>query len=361
VNLGYATIRAPISGRTGSLLVRRGNIVSPSSGPLVVINQIRPVLVRFPVADQDFPAVQRALALHPLPVVANSSDSTQSAEHGTLSFLDNAIDSLTGTVTGKASFPNSGSRLWPGELVFLTLQLDVQRGVLAVPNEAVMTGQQGTYVFVVDPKNTAQMRTIATGLTVGDMTVVAQGLTDGERVVIDGQSRLNPNARVAIIGGSDTAAAGRLSSTGAATGVAGGEVTGVARAAGGGGPNGAPGSQAGGAGMATGVAGGAGAAGGRSGSAVAPAPSMSGLTGNGTQTTGSATTTGTRSTIAAPNGSTPPATTTTGGVTTGTRAVTRPTITTTTTTAPTTARPGATTTGTRTTPPTTPAPSPQRP
>jgi membrane fusion protein, multidrug efflux system len=373
VNLGFATIRAPISGRTGSLLVRRGNIVSASSGPLVVINQIRPVLVRFPVADQDFPAVQRAVATHPLPVIASSSDSTQATEHGTLSFLDNAIDSLTGTVTGKASFPNAGSQLWPGELVFLTIQIEVQRGVLAVPNEAVLTGQQGTYVFVVDAKEQAQMRNIATGLTVGDMTVVAQGLADGERVVVDGQSRLNPGSRVAILSGSDTAATGRLSSsgTGGETGVAGGDVTGVAR----GGvalPNGGGGRGQGGAG-ANGVAAGVGPNGGRAGTGVTPAPSMTGVT--GTATTGTAATS-----AATPNGGTR-ATTTTGGVvpgttpgaavsgsiTTGSGGATRSTTTTTTTTralpgAAGTTRPGATTTGTRTATPTTPATaSPQRP
>jgi multidrug efflux system membrane fusion protein len=365
VNLGYTTIRSPIAGRTGGLLVRRGNIVSPSSGPLVIINQIKPVLVRFPVADQDFPSVQRAIATHPLPVVASSSDSTQAAEHGTLSFLDNAIDSLTGTVTGKASFPNAASRLWPGELVFLTIQLDVQRGVLAVPNEAILSGQQGSYVFVVDPRNTAQMRTVATGLIVGDMTVVTQGLADNERVVIDGQSRLNPGSRVAILGGSDTAATGRLSSAGGssgATGVAGGDVTGVARGGvpspngGGSGRGGAAsgtvtgGAVAGGAtgnGVAAGVGGG-----GRGPGAVAPAPSMNGVTGNasttGNVTTGSggAATSGTQATTTSPNGAT--------------RATSSPPPTTGTTTP---ARPGTTTPSTRppgTTTPTT-TPTPQRP
>jgi multidrug efflux system membrane fusion protein len=371
VNLGYATIRAPISGRTGSLLVRRGNIVSASSGPLVVINQIRPVLVRFPVADQDFPAVQHAVGMHPLPVVASSSDSTQATEHGTLSFLDNAIDSLTGTVTGKASFPNAGSRLWPGELVFLTIQLDVQRGVLAIPNEAVLTGQQGTYVFVIDARNSAQMRNVATGRTVGDMTVVAQGLADGERVVVDGQSRLNPGARVAIIGGADTAATGRLSSTsaGGQSGVAGGDVTGVAR----GGvalPNAGRGGGRGGATTTNGVAAGVATSGGRGTASVAPAPTMTGLTGTSptsTQTAGSTPNGGTRAiTTGAPTtGSVAPNTATSGTVTSGSGGPTRSTTTTTTTTTtPTTgvARPGATTTGTR---PITPTPTttsgPQRP
>lgn len=342
VNLSFATIRAPIAGRTGSLLVRRGNIVSPGSGPLIVINQLRPVLVRFPITDQDFPHVQQALATHSLPVIATSNDSTQASERGQLSFLDNAIDSLTGTVTGKASFPNSATRLWPGELVFLNIQVDVQRGVLAVPNEAVLTGQQGNYVYVVDAKNTAQSRNVVTGLAVGDLTVIAQGLADGERVVVDGQSRLNPGSRVALVGPGADSAGRSLSSNGSggAAGMAAGEVSGV------GAPNGATNARGvGGAGTITagnvssGVANGAGA---RPGT-VAPAPSMTNVTGTGvvngnaTSPNGAAVTTG-----AAANGTgttrtttttTPPATTNGAGA--------RPT--TTTTRPPTTAPP---TTGT---------------
>jgi multidrug efflux system membrane fusion protein len=281
VSLGYATIRAPISGRTGSLLVRRGNIANPGSGPLVVINQLRPVLVRFPVADQDFPAVQRALGTHPLAVTATVNDSTQATEHGQLSFLDNAIDSLTGTVTGKASFPNTASHLWPGELVFLTVQLDVQRGVLAVPNEALLTGQEGTYVYVVDAKNTAQTRNVVPGLAVGDVTVVTQGLAEGERVVIDGQSRLNPGSRVALVGtGADTAGRSLSSSGDGSAGSAGGEVTGVATP-GSGGASGMRGAGAGGGGGAGLSSNGAVTAGnGRAGGVgVSPAPSMTSVTG----------------------------------------------------------------------------------
>jgi membrane fusion protein, multidrug efflux system len=346
VSLGYATIHAPISGRTGSLLVRRGNIVTPAAGPLVVINQLRPVLVRFPVADQDFPAVQRALATHPLPVIATVSDSTQASERGQLSFLDNAIDSLTGTLTGKATFPNAGSRLWPGELVFLTVQLDVQRGVLAVPNEAVLTGQDGSYVYVVDAKNTAQTRNVVTGLQVGDVTVVGQGLAEGERVVVDGQSRLNPGARVSLVGnGADSSGRSLSVTSGGGAGSAGGEVTGVATpnggaqnrgARGGGGAGGGEGSLTNG-----GVAGdgATGARGGRLG--TSPAPSMTGATGvpggNGAGANGSpnaASSNGART--GAANAMVSGGVTT--GVGTGSRSPTggRSTITTTTTTRPTT-------------------------
>ncbi len=226
VNLGFTTIRSPIAGRTGSLLVRPGNNVTPGNTALVVINQISPVLVRFPVLSQDFSPLQRAVASHPVAVRATSGDSTPSNELGRLDFLDNAIDSLTGTVTGKARFDNADRRLWPGQLVFLTLEVSVERGVLAVPTDAVQTGQTGSFVYVVDAKNTAQTRNVQTGLQVGDLTVIPKGLSPGERVVTDGQSRLNPGARVAIITtGGDTAAASLGSNAGQNTGnVAGGEV-----------------------------------------------------------------------------------------------------------------------------------------
>jgi len=199
INLEHAAVRAPIAGRTGSLLVKPGNNVSPSSGALVVINQIRPVLVRFPVPEQQFDAVQRAVATHPLMVTAAPKDSVEPAERGTLSFLDNAIDSLTGTVTGKANFPNNASRLWPGELVFLDVQLNVLRNVLAVPTTAIVLGQDSSFVYVVDAKDVASQRTVTMGPEVAGMTIIENGLRDGEEVVVDGQSRLNQGTHVTII------------------------------------------------------------------------------------------------------------------------------------------------------------------
>jgi multidrug efflux system membrane fusion protein len=208
VNLGFTTLRAPISGRTGNLLVRRGNNVSPTTGPLVVINQISPVFVRFPVLSQDLPSVQRAVATHPLTVSAVTTDSTETEERGELRFLNNEIDSLTGTIMGRATFQNARRRLWPGELLFLTVRLETQRGVLAVPTAAIQTGQQGTYVYVVDPKNDAQTRPVTIAQQVESLTVVTRGVTLGERVIVDGQSRLRPGSQVSAIGpGADTALA----------------------------------------------------------------------------------------------------------------------------------------------------------
>jgi multidrug efflux system membrane fusion protein len=219
LNLEHATIRAPISGRTGSLIVRPGNVVSPGGGPLVVINQLKPVLVRFPVPDQQFRAVQRAVATHPLLVRASSKDSADAPEMGQLSFLDNAIDSLTGIVTAKATFPNENSRLWPGELLFLNVQLDVRRHVLAVPTPAILPGQDSSYVFVVGANNLAATRTVATGPEVEGMTVIDRGLEDGDVVVVDGQSRLTPGARVSVLRSAGDTARTRAVPTDSANGV----------------------------------------------------------------------------------------------------------------------------------------------
>lgn len=196
VNLGYTTIRAPISGRTGSLLVRRGNLVKPNGGPLVVINELQPILVRFPVTARDFLALRRRVAGGPVPVRVTASDSTVLPEQGSLSFLDNAVDSLTGTVTAKARFTNSSRALWPGEYVRVAVQLDVHSGATAVPTTAVLNGQEGTYVYVVDSEKNAHVRTVTVGQPVGDLTVIERGVQPGEEVVVDGQSRLVPGAKV---------------------------------------------------------------------------------------------------------------------------------------------------------------------
>ena len=220
-NLDKTTIRAPIAGRTGSLLVHEGNLVhAAGSTPLVVIDELRPILVRFAVPGADLPLVQRYGAEGQLPVVAGSvsqgADSgaagaapatgggdppgdhaTVAGEQGTLSFIDNAVDTTTGTVMLKASFVNEARRLWPGEFVTVTLRLFVERGALVVPTTAVLTGQQGTYVFVVDSSSTARQRPVQVERTAGAVAVIAQGVRAGERVISEGQSRVTPGAPVA--------------------------------------------------------------------------------------------------------------------------------------------------------------------
>ena len=198
LSLNYATIRAPISGRTGRLLIRRGNLVRPSSDALVVINQLRPILVRFPVVQHDFPALQRRYARGDVPVRVVTADSGRVDETGTLAFLDNNVDSLTGTVTAKARFTNQSNGLWPGEYVRVSAELSVESNALAVPTRAVLAGQEGSYVFVVGNDHIAKVRPISVGRAIGDLTTVDKGVAIGEQVVVDGQSRLTPNARVDV-------------------------------------------------------------------------------------------------------------------------------------------------------------------
>jgi len=198
LNLNYTTVRAPISGRTGRLLIRRGNLVRPNSDALVVINQLRPILVRFPVVQHDFPSLQRRYAKGNVPVRVVTADSGRVDEAGMLGFLDNNVDSLTGTVTAKARFANQANGLWPGEYVRVSVELSVESNALAVPTRAVLAGQEGSYVFVVGNDHVAKIRPISVGRPIGDFTTIDKGVAIGEQVVIDGQSRLTPNARVDV-------------------------------------------------------------------------------------------------------------------------------------------------------------------
>jgi multidrug efflux system membrane fusion protein len=150
-----------------------------------------------------------------------TADSGRVAEAGTLAFLDNAVDSLTGTVTAKARFQNQSNALWPGEYVRVSVELQVEPNVVAVPTRAVLAGQQGNYVFVIGNDKRAMVRQVSVGRAVGDMTTVDKGLEAGEQVVVDGQSRLTPNARVdakpaPVNAGRTTQAGGADSVTGAA-------------------------------------------------------------------------------------------------------------------------------------------------
>jgi multidrug efflux system membrane fusion protein len=198
-NLENATIAAPISGKTGVLLVKQGNLVRPGSvPPLVVINQIHPIDVHFTVPDRELPLVQKySVGTNKLRVVATPRGDA-SAEEGTLSMLDNGVDTTTGTVTLKAQFPNPAGHLWPGQFVGVAVELYVQQNVVLVPTTAVQTGQDGSFVFVVGADNKVQVRPVTAGLVVGDRTVIESGVEAGNRVVTDGQLQLKPNATVEI-------------------------------------------------------------------------------------------------------------------------------------------------------------------
>lgn len=198
-NLDNATIRAPIAGKTGALLVRQGNLVRPGAAPpLVVINQIHPILVRFAVPERELARVQEYARRRPLPVMATGADSARSVT-GSLNFIDNGVDTTTGTVTLKARFGNAANALWPGQFLQVALQLYVDSAALMVPAAAVQPAQDGgQFVFRIDSAGRAQVTPVHTGRSVGDMTVIESGLDAGARVVVDGQSRLTPGALVAV-------------------------------------------------------------------------------------------------------------------------------------------------------------------
>jgi multidrug efflux system membrane fusion protein len=200
LNLEYATIRAPIEGRTGSLLVHAGNLVRASaSTPLVTINQIRPILVRFAVPARQLPDLLRRRP-ESLRVLAQPAGDTAAPLEGAVSFIDNHVDSATGTVTLKARFPNHDGALWPGEFVNITLVLGEQADALVIPAQAVVAAQEGSYVFVVNPDGTAEQRSVTVERTLDSLAVIADGLAPGAMVVTDGQLRLTPKALVEIRG-----------------------------------------------------------------------------------------------------------------------------------------------------------------
>jgi multidrug efflux system membrane fusion protein len=200
LNLEWATIRAPIAGRTGRLLVREGNLVRANNpDPLVVIHQIHPILVRFAVPEVNLAGIQR-YRRNRLPVLVSPSKTDTVFTEGVLSFVDNSVDTATGTVLLKGQFPNRDSALWPGEFVNVRLQLYVEDSAVVVPSQAVMNGQQGTYLFVVNQDGTARSQPITVERTAGAYAVIAQGVRAGDEVVTDGQVRLVSGATVEVKG-----------------------------------------------------------------------------------------------------------------------------------------------------------------
>ena len=197
LNLEYATIRAPITGRAGALLVKEGNVVRANGQTLVIINQIRPILVRFAVPASNLPRIQKyrsdTLPIHAQPVAGGGVTSA-----GTFSFLDNAVDTTTGTILLKGQFPNPDAALWPGEFVNVALQLYMQPDAVVAPAPAIVQSQQGTYVFVVNPNGTAAMRDVTVSRTIGNLAVIEKGLAPGDVVVTDGQIRLTTGTKVQI-------------------------------------------------------------------------------------------------------------------------------------------------------------------
>jgi membrane fusion protein, multidrug efflux system len=203
VILNYTTIRAPITGRTGSVAFKRGNIVKAVDTaqvvlPLVVITQLRPIYVTFTIPERHLADLRAAQASGRLPVTVTVPDKPQSPATGTLTFIDNQVDAATGTISLKATFANDDTRLWPGQFVNVTLRLGTQANAVAAPSVGIQIGQNGPYVFLIRDDSTAELRLVRVDRTVGNKTVIAEGLAAGDRIVVDGQLRLGNGMRVNV-------------------------------------------------------------------------------------------------------------------------------------------------------------------
>lgn len=204
LNLEFTAIRAPFDGRTGSVQFHEGNVVKAPDDTLLTINRIHPIYVVFAVPEQYLPEIKKQMAGKTLAVTASYQNLIGPPPQGELTFVDNTVDTTTGTIELKATFPNQDSVLWPGQFVQVTLTLSELTNAVVVPSQAVQEGQSGQFVYVVkpDPTNaTSQIvenRAITTGITYKNKTVIEKGLKTGETIVIDGQLRLAPGFKVSI-------------------------------------------------------------------------------------------------------------------------------------------------------------------
>ncbi|OGP91819.1 MAG: efflux transporter periplasmic adaptor subunit [Deltaproteobacteria bacterium RBG_16_48_10] len=198
IQLGYCLIRSSIDGRTGSLLIQQGSIVKAEDVNLVVINQIIPIEVAFSVPEQFLPEIKKYMASGKLQFEALAPMNEERPDKGIVTFIDNAVDSSTGTIRLKGTFANRERKLWPGQFVNVVLTLTREPNTIVVPSQAIQTGQEGQYVFVVKQDLTVESRPVVVGRSVNSETVVQKGLRANEKVVTDGQLRLYPGARVEI-------------------------------------------------------------------------------------------------------------------------------------------------------------------
>jgi multidrug efflux system membrane fusion protein len=199
LQLEYTEIRAPIDGRTGSMLVTPGNLVKANDTPaLVVINEVRPIHVSFTVPENNLADLKERLARSALTITATVPDQSPKQVNGDVTFINNAVDINTGTIQLKATFANEDDLLTPGQFVRVAINLETIKDALVVPTSALQDGQKGTYVFVVRKDMTVEPRVIAIGPADGRLTVVRSGLVLGDTVVTEGQLRLFPGAPVQL-------------------------------------------------------------------------------------------------------------------------------------------------------------------
>lgn len=199
LQLSYCSIYAPISGRTGSLLVNKGNqIKANDEKAMVIINQIQPIQASFSVSETSLLEIKKYMSKGRIAVEAMTSTDDEKPVPGLLTFIDNSVDTATGTIRLKGTFANKERKLWPGQFVTVVMTLAMQKDALVVPSQAVQTGQGGQYVFVVKEDMTVEMRNVQVAKTINSESVIKNGLQPGEKVVTDGHIRLVPGSKVEI-------------------------------------------------------------------------------------------------------------------------------------------------------------------
>ncbi len=199
LQLKYCYIYSPITGRTGNLQSNQGNLIKANAdSPIVTVNQVQPIYVTFSVPEQYLAEIKKYMASGKMKVQAVIGNEESHPEEGVLTFVDNAVDVATGTIKLKATFANSGRRLWPGQFVNAVMTLTAQSNAIVAPSAAVQTGQKGQFVFVVKSDLTVESRPVTVSRTANDESVIENGLQPGEKVVTDGQLRLVPGAVVEI-------------------------------------------------------------------------------------------------------------------------------------------------------------------
>ena len=200
LQLAYCTIKSPIDGRVGSVLINKGNVIKANDLTMVTINKIVPIYVTFSLPEQNLANIKKYMAEGSLQVDAVIPGDEKRPVQGKLTFINNAVDAATGTIQLKGTFENKDKRLWPGQFINVVLTLTTQRNAVVMPAAALQTGQQGQYVFVVKPDFTAESRPVTIAWSYGELAVVAQGVTPGEKVVTDGQLNLITGVRVELKG-----------------------------------------------------------------------------------------------------------------------------------------------------------------
>jgi multidrug efflux system membrane fusion protein len=199
LNLGYADIRAPLSGRTGSRQVDPGNLVQVGQNTaLVTITQVKPIFVNFTVPQDNTDPIRTNQAKAALEVVAYTADDKTELSRGKVTLIENQIEAATGTLRLKGTFENADERLWPGEFVNVRLILATRKSAITVPQRTVMQGASDSYVYVVKADSTVERRTVQVAATQDGVAVIEKGLAAGEKVVVDGQYRLTNGAKVKV-------------------------------------------------------------------------------------------------------------------------------------------------------------------